>query len=469
MKVITEDRLRTNRIYCIVVLALFLFVFLGMEYLFDNRMALVTDAAGVVVAQSYILAASAIGFALFPLLHRCCNTYVTGILIAAASLEGVLCCCIICQHSSYQGILLAGLLLYVNLGVLGSAIHYGVIRILGYDSHLAVIVGISYATGIVLQFIHNSLHTNIVPETIWLSVCGILLVGIVILMFRRPEVGIKEHDLSDEPNVLYAGLALVICVLLMTIIFATLDNVVTLYHADGDMDIGRWPRLLLALSGLVAGFLYDIQKRRYMNIIMYCITLLSVICILLIVSGNLYVMGLYVFYLSAGFFAVYFTTSFMEYALHTGYPAFWAGFGRAVNNIGAGLIGSVSIAVFTKKDAVLISIIAVVLFVCIHIALALYSGWMHKIKGTTSFTPEEKEEQRFAHFAEQYHLTAREQEVLRVLLESDDSVQNIAEQLYISRAALYRHITSLNEKTHTRSRVGLIQFYYGKEKEGSKE
>lgn len=469
MKVITEDRLRTNRIYCIVVLALFLFVFLGMEYLFDNRMALVTDAAGVVVAQSYILAASTIGFALFPLLHRCCNTYVTGILIAAASLEGVLCCCIICQHSSYQGMLLAGLLLYVNLGVLGSAIHYGVIRILGYDSHLAVIVGISYATGIVLQFIHNSLHTNIVPETIWLSVCGILLVGIVILMFRRPEVGIKEHDLSDEPNVLYAGLALVICVLLMTIIFATLDNVVTLYHADGDIDIGRWPRLLLALSGLVAGFLYDIQKRRYMNIIMYCITLLSVICILLIVSGNLYVIGLYVFYLSAGFFAVYFTTSFMEYALHTGHPVFWAGFGRAVNNIGAGLIGSVSIAVFAKKDAVLISIIAVVLFVCIHIALTLYSGWMHKIVDNTVFAPEEKEEQRFAHFAEQYHLTEREQEVLQVLLESDDSVQNIAEQLYISRAALYRHITSLNEKTHTHSRVGLIQFYYGKGKEGNQK
>ena len=110
-------------------------------------------------------------------------------------------------------------------------------------------------------------------------------------------------------------------------------------------------------------------------------------------------------------------------------------FGRAVNNIGAGLIGSTSIAVFAKKDAVLISIIAVVLFVCIHIALTLYSGWMHKIVDNTAFAPEEKEEQRFAHFAEQYHLTEREQEVLQVLLESDDSVQNIAEQLYISRAA----------------------------------
>ena len=75
MKVITEDRLRANRIYSIVVLALFLFVFLGMEYLFDNCMAMVTDASGVVVAQSYILAASVIGFVLFPVLYRRCNTY----------------------------------------------------------------------------------------------------------------------------------------------------------------------------------------------------------------------------------------------------------------------------------------------------------------------------------------------------------------------------------------------------------
>ena len=34
---------RTNRTYCALVLALFLFVFLGTEYLFDDRMASVTD------------------------------------------------------------------------------------------------------------------------------------------------------------------------------------------------------------------------------------------------------------------------------------------------------------------------------------------------------------------------------------------------------------------------------------------
>ena len=48
----------------------------------------------------------------------------------------------------------------------------------------------------------------------------------------------------------------------------------------------------------------------------------------------------------------------------------------------------------------------------------------------------------------------------------EENVQDIAEALSISRAALYRHIAGLNEKTGTKSRIGLLQFYYGwKEKE----
>ncbi|TJX54440.1 HTH domain-containing protein, partial [Soehngenia saccharolytica] len=57
-------------------------------------------------------------------------------------------------------------------------------------------------------------------------------------------------------------------------------------------------------------------------------------------------------------------------------------------------------------------------------------------------------------------LTEREQEVLKMLLASDEEVQEIANRLYISRAMLYRYISSLNKKTDTNSRIGLIQFYY---------
>lgn len=54
----------------IVKLAIFFFVFLGMEYMFDNQMAFVTDSAGVVLAQNVVLGVSAVGFLLYPLLQR---------------------------------------------------------------------------------------------------------------------------------------------------------------------------------------------------------------------------------------------------------------------------------------------------------------------------------------------------------------------------------------------------------------
>ena len=47
-----------------------------------------------------------------------------------------------------------------------------------------------------------------------------------------------------------------------------------------------------------------------------------------------------------------------------------------------------------------------------------------------------------------------------MLITSDDNVQQIADELAISRAALYRHISNMNEKTHTKARIGLIQFYF---------
>ena len=70
------------------------------------------------------------------------------------------------------------------------------------------------------------------------------------------------------------------------------------------------------------------------------------------------------------------------------------------------------------------------------------------------------DEERFAAFCQAFSITEREQEVLEALLVSDENVQDIAVKLSISRAVLYRHITSLNNKTQTKSRIGLLQFYY---------
>ena len=56
-------------------LAFFYFVFLGTEYLFDNRMALCTNPTGVVQAQSYILGVSVLGFLAYSLIEKWKNKY----------------------------------------------------------------------------------------------------------------------------------------------------------------------------------------------------------------------------------------------------------------------------------------------------------------------------------------------------------------------------------------------------------
>ena len=99
---------------------------------------------------------------------------------------------------------------------------------------------------------------------------------------------------------------------------------------------------------------------------------------------------------------------------------------------------------------------AVLLFALTSVVLYIYQ---ETEKGTEGGGPEEQED-RFLVFAKKFALTEREQEVLHMLITSDDNVQQIADELAISRAALYRHISNMNEKTHTKARIGLIQFYF---------
>ncbi len=53
---------KRERIEIMIALALFNYVFVGAEYLFDNMMAFQTDSGGVVLAQSYVLGSSTVGF-----------------------------------------------------------------------------------------------------------------------------------------------------------------------------------------------------------------------------------------------------------------------------------------------------------------------------------------------------------------------------------------------------------------------
>lgn len=256
-------------------------------------------------------------------------------------------------------------------------------------------------------------------------------------------------------------ISIIVLVILMACLFSTLDSAVTLVHSDGIADIGQGARILLAFSGLAAGFIFDISNRKYTGIIMYCIMILSTLCIVLLEFSKPFVAVLIVFYLSAGFFAVFFTSEFMELSQYVRIPELWAGMGRAVNNITAAVIASFVLQLLSSDNNLLKIVLILVLFVLVSIMSVIYTFEKYYfIQQFTQHTDEVTNEQDQLHkLTTKYSFTEREGEVFSYLVTTEDNIQTISEHMHVSRRTLERYISAIYEKTGVKSRVGLINLF----------
>lgn len=462
---------RIPYINAVVLMGLFTFLFLGAEYLYVDVLSRIVSEDKTVLAQNYALGVSAAGFALYPLFNRFCKDRLKAVCSVLIGLLSVLCIALICADTAYSATFTAGLALFLFLGLFGSAVFYISMRMMKTDRYLARTVGVSYAFGILLQFANNNLVRSEIAEAIILSVFLLLL---VLLLIKNDRLYCKQDETQadvpiddekgngkEEVKGTTVGALLILLVVLMTCIFSTLDNAVTLVHANGTMDIGQWPRILLALSGLAAGFVFDIKNRKYMGLIMYCVMILSTICIAVLKFAEPFLVGLIVFYLSAGFFAVFFTSGFMEIARHMKTPELWAGMGRAVNNITAAVIANPVLALLSSGSNLALIVFVLVLFVAVSIVAAIYTfqkkTFMEQLVTTAAEVMDEKEKLR--KFSEVFSFTEREAEVFSCLINTEDSIQTIADNQYVSRRTLERYISAIYEKTGVKSRIGLLNLY----------
>lgn len=533
-----QELTKPSSLRAISMLAVFTFLFLSTEYFYVNQIAQNASSARTVNVQNYALGISAVGFCLYPLLFRFFRDRLRSAVFFTLTMLAIV-CFVILGSPVPPGLLTAvGMLLFLVLGILGSAVHYHFLCEISDKKYFARMVGISYGFAILLQFLNNSLISSALAEQLLL--CAALLF-IVFFLFRfqhreasrssqMPDTANSSPQVSDVTNpcphmsdtsacvssgstdpqhklpapsasgALPQLVLLIFLVIFMTCIFSTLDNTVTLGHADGTMDIGQWPRILLACSGLAAGFLFDLHNRRFMNLIMYCIMMLSTLSVAILQLGGSFLIGLIVFYLSSGFFVVFFTTSFLALSEDTRCPRLWAGMGRAVNNAGAALVSNLSLSLIASNSSITLIITALVLFATVSILIAAYSmlnapgvqtetgGTMtHKMQATCeanaihntkaalgndssastvsdiSSDPDYPQNtpnaDPFSTFSTAFSLTDREQSVFDQLVNTEKSIQEIADSLFISRRTCQRYITSIYEKVDAKSRMGLYQSY----------
>lgn len=448
----------------IICLALFFFTFLACEYLFDARMAEFVSPDEVVIYESLVIGASVIGFFVRPILYYRrphaidATSDVTGVLLVAALL-------LLIMAVQVEVIIAGGLVACCALGYCGSTAHANFARRFARTPCLARAAALSYAMGVLVQVLNHMVMPAGIPQQAVLVVCAIAQVAslhgarraklrdesdpsfepsVAGLSVDALEYGAKWHD-DPEAKAAFRRTAarLTVATAYLSGVFAALNAGLTTLHATGAVDLGDWPRLLLVVSSLAAGVLFDLRGRSYMNIGMTCAAI----------------------------------------SLYARWSYFWPCMGRVVNNVCSMLVTAPAVAIISSQNVLAAVGAALVMFVGIAITLLgqlgqraddvvmqdglpLATDDLGADLASACSDPEPVEaaeltpDERLNAFVATFGLTERERDILEVLVVSDQSVQDIATTLFLSRSTLYRHISSINKKTGTASRVALINFFW---------
>ncbi len=491
----------------IICLALFYFTFLAGEYLFDVRVAEFVPPSEVVVYEGLIVGASVIGFFVRPILYyrrpRAIDTTsdITGVLLVAALLLMIM--------AVQFGVLIAGgLMACCTLGYCGSTAHANFARRFARTPYLARAAALSYGLGVLVQVLNHMVMPAGIPQQFVFVACAVALVALLHGARRaklrgEPELG-QEPDIAElsvdasefgakwqndsESTAAFrrAVVRLTVAIACLTGVFAALNAGLTTSHAAGAIDLGDWPRLLMGVSALVAGALFDLHDRSYMNITMTCTAMLSALSFfVLLVDGNggNALAAIAIFYLGSGFFVVFFTTKFAAISVYAHWSYLWPCMGRVINNVCAMFVTAPAVAIVSSQNTLLAVGAGLVLFV--GIAISLLGQFGHRTDDVAALNelafaaddlddgsvsaqsepaptevPELTLDERLDAFIAAFELTQRERDILEALVASNESVQDIAATLFLSRSTFYRHIASINKKTGAASRVALINFFW---------
>lgn len=492
----------------ILCLALFVFTFLAVEYLFDVRVAEFVPSNEVVIYESIVIGASVIGFFVRPLLYYrrpqaiAATSDITGVLLVSALL-------LMIMAVQFQVVIAGGLVACCALGYCGSTAHANFARRFARTPCLARAAALSYAAGILVQVLNHMVMPAGIPQQFVLIACAIAQVGLLHVARRAKlrdeaapefeaeiaelsvdasEYGAKWQEAPEAKAAFHAAVVrLTVATACLTGVFAALNAGLTTSHAAGAIDLGDWPRLLLILSVLAAGVLYDLHGRSYMNIIMTCAAMLSTLSFFLLITdanGGNVLAATMIFYLGSGFFVVFFTAKFAAVSMYARWAYLWPCVGRVINNICTLLVTAPAVAIISSQNV--LTAVAVVLVLFVGIAISLLGqfgqgadgsasrgeglafavddlGEIHAPERADTVPPEAPElsfNERLEGFVAAFGLTKRERDVLEALVASDDSVQDVAASLFLSRSTLYRHIASINKKVEVTSRVALINYFW---------
>lgn len=376
--------------------------------------------------------------------------------LTAAGTAAVACAAGVALLQRPGWLLAASFLMLLAFGHMGGAVHYGLCMAFAGQGAVGRATGISAGAGVFLQYLVQSMTRDMtVPFVVSIG----LSAGLLVYFANRPlELPAAPNGSHAETNRRHAA-SLIVATALLTILFSLNDGMVVNLHASGQVALFGPVRLFYCLGLILAGFVADRKQRRLLPISTLLIQIFSILLPALL-GNSLYHSHLALLYFCGGFYVIFFTVSFLAFAPDTKDPALWASMGRAVRSLTTAVVVAPIPLLFARFGALGMTVLS-----CLLVAALLPVVWA--LPGDRQHRPlpegqAHKPASREAHetaIAEKYRLTPREREVFSRLVNTEESIQQIAEGLYISRRTCQRHITAIYEKIGVKSRVGLYQLF----------
>lgn len=221
----------------------------------------------------------------------------------------------------------------------------------------------------------------------------------------------------------------------------------------GDFNFYAWPRLLLIAGYLLVGVLSDVGGGNLLSVATLCTALVALLNPVLFGNPAYYTANMCLFYLCQGASLSYYNLAFWRVAPRTDWPELWASMGRITTNLFSALLTLTPIGSLSMTAAIVMDVL---LFGVLVVSMAA-GGELTLTRPAQPEMPAPTREQKIREYCKRCAFTPRETEVFERLITTEDGVQEIADQMFISRRVLQRYIASIYQKTGTKTRAGLYK------------
>ena len=365
-----------------------------------------------------------------------------------------------------ESLLLASCATVLAIGYIGAGIHYDFSLVSHGSEFFGRALGIGMAASSLLQYaVEVMAWTPVV-----FVVCVVLSLSAITWLVTRPANSRRlEQDPSAKQTPIVGGrpvVILVIAAVAMTFNYGLLDSVLVWKYASGEIISVGLSKIVYILSLPLAGVLFDLKKGNLRSLITVCVMFLIAVATPAAETDGWLGMATVMAGVYGAFYVMYLSASFMRIAPDTSRPEVIASVGRAVSCF-VGAIGALTARPFFESCGMVATVgvscllsIGCLLILLRDIAWGVVKGLGKDDVAFGGDLPQPSGPSRveaLSTYVEKLGLTAREAQVCSLLLSTDLGVQEIADELFISRRVAQRHIASIYEKAGVTTRIGLYR------------